>query len=139
MPHSESPPESENSPIPMANVDQEQQNAVAESTTAQVPEAQQPADEDVDMADSNAVLSAPTNGTTHTSKSKAESQAETPNNQETPVPEAAASAPSESKPATGVKLEELFDEMDSDDDEFPTTKAAKREPASSPDLLSSQR
>ncbi|KAL0467968.1 DNA primase small subunit [Neurospora intermedia] len=138
MPHSESPPESENSPIPMANVDQEQQNAVAESTTAQVPEAQQPADEDVDMADSNAVLSAPTNGTTHTSKSKAESQAETPNNQETPVPEAAASAPSESKPATGVKLEELFDEMDSDDDEFPTTKAAKREPASSPDLLSSQ-
>ncbi|KAK1783343.1 DNA primase small subunit [Copromyces sp. CBS 386.78] len=137
MPHPESPAESEDSPIPMVDVDQQQQeDAVAESTTADVPEPQEPADEDVDMMDSNA--------TTHTleAESRAVSQAEAQDDQETPVPEAATSAPSapsESKPATGVKLEELFDEMDSDeDDEFPTTKAAKREPASSPDLLSSQ-
>lgn len=100
-------------------------DAVAESTTAQVSEVQQPADEDVDMTEADP-------------GSKSEDQAKTHNNEGTSVTEAATSAPSENKPATGVKLEELFDEMDSDeDDEFPTTKAAavKREAASSPDLI----
>lgn len=118
-------------------------DAAAESTTAAVPEVQQPADEDIDMTDSNAT--AHTYATTQTlgAESKDVRQAEAQHDQETPVPDAATSAPSapsENKPTTGVKLEELFDAMDSDeDDEFPTTKAAKREPASSPDLLSSQR
>ena len=110
----------------MVDVDQQQQDdAVAESTTAEVPEVQKPVDDDVDMEDSNGAESE-----SKEAEAQKDQQADT---------EATTNAPTESKPTTGVKLEDLFDEMDSDDDEeFPTTKAATKK-ESSPDLLASQR